>query len=168
MSFARDIGPLLQTKCGRCHSGAANPKGGFCVDSYATIRRGSDSGQVFVPGKGDGSRLIELLETGDMPRGGGKLSDAEITMIRNWIDANALFDGDPTAMAMAGGSSAPTGKETVSFMRDIAPVIVGNCTRCHGGVQGSDNLELETFAQIKRGGGTGDLLRPAIPRTACW
>ena len=87
--LARDIGPLLQTKCGRCHSAAANPKGGFCIDSYATIRRGSDSGQVFVPGKGDGSRLIELLETGDMPRGGGKLADAEITAIKNWIDAGA-------------------------------------------------------------------------------
>ncbi len=163
MSFARDIGPLLQTKCGRCHSAAANPKGGFCIDDYAAIRRGSDSGQVFVPGKGDGSRLIELLETGDMPRGGGKLADADIAMIKGWIDAGAPFDGDPTAMASAGGSSMPTGKETVSFMRDIAPVIVGNCTRCHGGVQGADNLELETFAQIKRGGRDGDLLSAGNP-----
>ena len=60
----------------------------------------------------------------------------------------------------------PTGKETVSFMRDIAPVIVGNCTRCHGGVQGSDNLELETFTQIKRGGRTGDLLSAGNPSSS--
>ena len=51
-------------------------------------------------------------------------------MIRKWIDAGAQWDGDPVAMASVGGSSMPTGKETVSFMRDIAPVIVGSCTRC--------------------------------------
>ena len=161
MSYARDIGPLLISKCGRCHSN--DPKGGFSIISYASLMRGSDTGTVFKPGTGDGSTLIEILKSGDMPRGGGKLADEQIAMLTKWIDAGAPYDGDPAAAMSDGGSSMPTGSETVSFMRDIAPVIVGSCTGCHGGQQGADNLEIETFAQIKRGGRSGDFLSAGNP-----
>jgi mono/diheme cytochrome c family protein len=157
ISYANQIAPLLASKCGRCH--IDKQSGGFSVASYASLRQGSENGTVFNPGKGKGSTLVDLLESGDMPRGGGKLNDEEIDMIIKWIDSGAPFDGgDPTAMvAMAGPggpsmSDAPTGNEKVSFMRDIAPILVDNCVTCHSGTQGSDNFELDTFARLKQGG----------------
>lgn len=162
ISFAAQIAPLLSNKCGRCHTGNA-PKGGFSVATYADIRKGSDSGVVFFPGKGQGSRLIELVETGEMPKGGGKLSNDEIALLTQWIDLGAPFDADP-AMGAGGGSIAmATGKESVSFMRDVAPVLVANCTNCHGGERGADNMELDTFTRLMRGGRDGAIILPGNP-----
>ncbi|HEY5314295.1 MAG TPA: c-type cytochrome domain-containing protein, partial [Pirellulales bacterium] len=165
ISFSSQIGPLLQGKCGRCHGN--NPKGGFSVASYADIRKGSDSGFVFFPGKGQGSRLIELLDTGEMPKGGNKLSPDEIGLITQWIDQGAPFDADPVSMLAAGGSIAmATGNETVSFMDDIAPVLVGKCTRCHGGERGADNMELDTFTRLMKGGRTGAIVMAGSPTSS--
>lgn len=172
ISFTQQVAPILVGKCGRCH--VQRSSGGFNVGSYAALMRGSDAGTVFRPGMGAGSRLIEVLETGDMPRGGNKLSADEITTITKWIDAGARFDGtDPNAMlagaAPGGGQpgegavARPTGNETVSFMKDIAPVIVGRCTKCHGGERPADNMGLETFTQIMRGGRTGDIVNAGNP-----
>jgi mono/diheme cytochrome c family protein len=168
LSFANKIGPLLNSRCGRCHTN--NPKGGFSVATYADIRRGSDGGVVFYPGKGEGSRLVELLQTGEMPKGGGKLSGDEIALIVKWIDAGAPYDGD-AAVAMGntgsiggGMDNMPTGNETVSFMKDIAPVLVANgCTTCHGGERGADNMEMDTWARMAKGGRAGDMLSAGNP-----
>ncbi len=172
VSFVNDIGPLLADRCGNCH--ISQEKGGFSVASYAALRRGSPTGTVFNPGKGRGSTLVDLLESGDMPRGGGKLSNEDIEMIIKWIDNGAVYDGpDPTAMlasaggrggqGMQGGNDVATGNESVSFMRDIAPVLAASCVGCHGGSQGSDNFELDTFARLKRGGRSGDVLSAGNP-----
>jgi mono/diheme cytochrome c family protein len=171
ISFVNDVAPLLADRCGNCH--VTQQKGGFSVATYAALRQGSPSGTVFNPGKGRGSTFIELLESGDMPRGGGgKLSDAEIDMLVKWIDAGAIFDGaDPTmSLASASGSTGggdkpdyPTGGEHMSFMRDIAPILADHCTECHGGSQGSANFELDTFARLKQGGRMGDVLSPGKP-----
>jgi mono/diheme cytochrome c family protein len=169
ISYGNQIAPLLQSRCGRCHGG--NGKGGFSVTSYAAIRRGSEGGAVFFPGKGQGSRLIELLETGEMPKGGGQFSPDEVALVSKWIDQGAVYDSDPTEMASSaggggGGNSTPTGKETVSFMNDIAPVLVENCVKCHGGDRGADNLEIETFAELMKGGRTGPIVTPGLPSSS--
>jgi hypothetical protein len=53
----------------------------------------------------------------------------------------------------------PTGKETVSFARDIAPLLVANCTGCHiAGRQAQANLRMDTFAQLLRGGDSGKVI----------
>lgn len=165
ISYASQIAPLLQNKCGRCHTN--NPKGGFSVASYADIRKGSESGVVFYPGKGQGSRLIELIESGEMPKGGAKLNQDEIALVTQWIDQGAPFDSDPVSMAAAGGSIAmATGNETVSFMEDVAPVLVGKCTRCHGGERGADNMELDTFARLMKGGRDGAIVMAGSPSSS--
>lgn len=174
ISFVNQIAPLLVGKCARCHT--QNPRGGFSIVSYATIDKGSDAGRVYQKGRGPGSTLITLLETGDMPRGGSPMSADEIALISKWIDNGAPFDGtDPTApitgaaAPAAGGSPAggpvamATGNEKISFMRDIAPVLNANCTGCHGGQQGADNMELDTFNRLRRGGRSGDMLSAGNP-----
>jgi mono/diheme cytochrome c family protein len=174
LSFVKDIAPLFVNRCGNCHMN--NPKGGFSVASYDSIMKGSDAGRVVFPGK-EGGQLIDLLVSGDMPRG-GKMPDAEIVMIEKWQQMGAKFDGgNDTSIALAtlvGGAPAattpampintrPTGNEKVSFMRDIAPVLVGRCARCHGGDQGADNFRVETFQQLMRGGQSGSVVTAGKP-----
>lgn len=76
-SFTNDVVPILQSNCVRCH--------GEAITSYDTL---AGSG-LFVPGDSQNSTIIRVLQAGIMPRGGQRLSDADIQTIANWIDAGA-------------------------------------------------------------------------------
>ncbi|HAY79498.1 MAG TPA: hypothetical protein DCY79_06805, partial [Planctomycetaceae bacterium] len=55
---------------------------------------------------------------------------------------------NPTAMA-----NQPTGKETVSFSADIAPILTQNCNGCHYKAQRvQGGLNMTSFATLLRGG----------------
>ncbi|MGH7138292.1 MAG: hypothetical protein ACREHD_21290, partial [Pirellulales bacterium] len=147
ISFTKQIAPIIVGRCNDCH--IANTRGGFSMATYASLKKGSaEGGTVFTPGKGEGSRLIEVLQSGDMPRNGGPLKPEEIGLISKWIDSGAKFDGQDENAPIA--ASAPTtnqpqqpalqvtqasGKESVQFVRDLAPIIVETCIDCHGGMQ---------------------------------
>ncbi len=70
---------------------AEKSKGGLRLDSAAAIAAGGDSGPVVVPGKPGESRLIEAIRyAGELkmpPK--GKLSDAEIAELTEWVRAGA-------------------------------------------------------------------------------
>ena len=51
----------------------------------------------------------------------------------------------------------------VSFMRDLAPLLVKRCISCHGDRKDSGNLRLHTFEQLMRGGAAGDVVVPGKP-----
>lgn len=144
-SFVRDVAPMLVAKCKGCH--IDNQRGGFSLATYQLLMRGSeDSGRVITPGEGVGSVLVDLIASGDMPRGGGKVSPQELTKLINWINAGAKFDGENpnselTSLKVAAGADStmvnpstvrrPTGSETVSFSREIAPLFSKKCGDCH-------------------------------------
>ncbi len=175
ISFVKNVAPILIAKCGRCHVNQA--RGGLSMASFASLERGNRSGKVIVPGKADGSRIIEVIESGDMPRGGLKVSQEELATLKTWIAEGAKFDaGNPmeplTALVPNAQAAAPprlevrvaTGEESVQFSRDIAQIIVKNCFDCHGpGRQDGGQLSLETFAGILRGGQSGLAITPGEP-----
>lgn len=174
-SFTKDVAPILVARCAGCH--IQDSKGGFSVATYAAIRKGSDAGIVFNPGKATGSRLMDLLEQGEMPRGSGPLSADEMQKISQWIDAGAKFDGadetaELTSLVPKPDQPAPapevklvqsSGNESVQFVRDLAAVLVANCVDCHGGMRPSNRLNLETFAGLLQGGMTGRAIVPGKP-----
>jgi uncharacterized protein DUF1553/uncharacterized protein DUF1549/cytochrome c len=90
--YRRDIEPLLSSRCYMCH-GVAQQMNGLRLDREADAMKGGYSGAVILPGNSAGSRLVKLvsnLEEGlIMPPAGGKLTDAEIKLIRDWIDQGA-------------------------------------------------------------------------------
>lgn len=90
--FARDVQPILASRCVRCH-GRGQAKGGFRVDDRATLVAGGDSGPAVVPGKSGESLLVELVSGKDpdrvMPAQGTRLSDTEVKTVARWIDAGA-------------------------------------------------------------------------------
>jgi hypothetical protein len=107
-----------------------------------------------------------------MPKNASALPAGEIQLIRKWIALGAMFDGRnrsaPIGQAAAGNPQPagdpvipkPTGNETVSFIKDVAPFIVNLCTRCHGGNNPRGGLSVVTFASLMKGSDNGRVLVP--------
>lgn len=163
-SFAGQIAPMLVRSCGRCH--VEGSRGDFSMRSFAAL---AASGMV-VPGDGPNSRLVEVIRTGDMPRGGGSVAADELAMLAAWITAGAVFDGaDPTvsldlvqpAAAMAeplakdspaAPERAEVGPDEIPFSSEVAGILVDNCQRCHGGGNPSGGFSMNTFAELADSG----------------
>lgn len=77
VTYAKDIKPLLDASCIRCH-GAERPKAGLRLDSLDGVLKGSKEGPVVAKGDSAKSFLVEAISQLDpetaMPpkRGGGR------------------------------------------------------------------------------------------------
>ncbi len=176
LSFSKDIAPWLVESCGRCHVDKAS--GGFAMATYEELRKGSKAGVVLFPGDPDSSPIVTAIEGGIMPPNGNKVSPERLGLLKDWIRQGAPFDGsDPkgSIKTLSGNTSADkpkepektveikesSGKETISFANDIAPLIVGNCNGCHyGGTRNQGGLSLNNFAGLLKGGTTGAIITP--------
>ena len=74
-SFERDVRPLLESRCYKCHSHKSGTMmAGLALDSRSGWATGGDSGPAIVPGKPDESLLIKAVRHEDkklkMPKGG--------------------------------------------------------------------------------------------------
>lgn len=106
--FETSIRPLLAERCLGCHSAATGKtQGGLALDTKSGWQKGGDSGPAIVPGDVDRSLLIRaVLYHDDGPQmppadAGGKLRDAEIALLTQWVQQGAF---DPrTEMARRGG-----------------------------------------------------------------
>jgi len=94
VDFARDIKPIFDTSCIRCH-GPVKPKSGFRLDSREAALKGGDDGVDILPGNSAKSPLIhytaQLVEDMEMPPTGkgDPLTPAQIALLRAWIDQGA-------------------------------------------------------------------------------
>src|SRR5277367_1693578 len=57
IDFTRDIRPILETSCLRCH-GPEKPKSHFRLDDRADALKGGEKGVDIIPGKSASSPLI--------------------------------------------------------------------------------------------------------------
>jgi len=175
VSFSSDIAPIFNKSCLNCHGDKAS--GGLNMSSYASMEKGGRNQPLLVRGNSRRSLLMARLAHPDekvrMPKNGAKLPDEDLMLISVWIDTGANFDGDKpdTPLAdLARGSSRPrlekvdipkaTGKETVSFTKDIAPWMVNLCLNCHRGNNPRGGLSLETFEKMMQGGDSGRVIIP--------
>ncbi len=95
VDFARDIEPIFQAHCVKCH-GPKKQEGGLRLDHKASALRGGDSGPLLSAGKSAESEIVSrITETDDtikMPpkdEGNKPLSQIQIAMIKRWIDQGA-------------------------------------------------------------------------------
>ncbi len=97
IDFAKDIQPILEAACLRCH-GAVKPKGGFRLDSRDAALRGGANGPAILPGRSAESRLIHAVARLDAeaqmpPTGKGEpLTHDQVAKLRAWIDQGAKWD----------------------------------------------------------------------------
>jgi hypothetical protein len=57
VTYAKDIKPLFEASCFRCHTGD-RPKAGLRLDSLEGVLKGSKEGKVITPGKSKDSQLV--------------------------------------------------------------------------------------------------------------
>lgn len=88
VSFAKDVLPIYQKNCTRCHAGSGG-RAGLSLENFAAVMKGSANGAVITAGNPDKSPLYTLVKTGVMPFGGPKLADADAVKISDWIQAGA-------------------------------------------------------------------------------
>ncbi|HCK54084.1 MAG TPA: hypothetical protein DIC23_12770, partial [Planctomycetaceae bacterium] len=83
---------ILRVHCFRCH-GVRKQEAGLRLDTAAAALKGSEDGAVIVAGQPAGSRLLQRVSDKDadtrMPPEGARLSDGEIKLISEWIQAGA-------------------------------------------------------------------------------
>lgn len=91
VDFARDIQPIIETSCLRCH-GPEKPKSRFRLDNRDPALRGGAKGVDILPGQSARSPLIHyvarLVEDLEMPPAGkgDPLTREQVALLRAWID----------------------------------------------------------------------------------
>ena len=175
VSFVKQVAPILNTRCGNCH--VRNARGMFSMSTYEALMKGPPAGKVVFPANVDGSDLIVKVKDKEMPPNGAGIPDAELATLTKWVQEGAKFDGANPAAELASllpaGTAQPatpmikveaaTGKETVSFAKDIAPIFVKSCTGCHGATQPRANFTLNTIEGLLKGGDRGEPVLPGKP-----
>lgn len=92
-NYEDDVRPVFQRRCFGCHN-ASEMRAGLNLESYSGVVKGGGSGEVVVGGRPGASLLFKAIshENGapQMPLGQAKLPDAEISLIRDWIQLGLL------------------------------------------------------------------------------
>ena len=112
VSYYKQIRPLFQANCQGCHQ-PAKQLGEYLMTSFDAMLSGGESEEAaIVPGKPDESYLIGQITAVDgkaaMPKKGDPLSEAEVALVRKWIEQGAINDTPESA--------------TVSYTADDPPV----------------------------------------------
>ena len=175
--FARDIKPILEANCVRCH-GAAKRRSGFRLDTREQLLKGgSEHDQVIIEGQSDKSPLVlmaaGLVEDLEMPPKdeGPRLTTQQIGLLRAWIDAGAKWpDGvqlESTATAAETeatrkivASLPPPAARTIDFVSDIQPLFKGACYECHGPRKQEGGLRFDHKATALGAGDSGRVIVP--------
>jgi hypothetical protein len=112
IDFTRDIKPILENSCFRCH-GPEKPRSHFRLDNPDAALKGGDDGVDIIPGNSAKSRLIQYVAGLDEdmqmppPGKGAPLTTNQIALLRAWIDQGVAWEAkgpEPTS----GASFSPT------------------------------------------------------------
>ena len=119
VDFSRDIEPIFQNSCIRCH-GPEKPKSSFRLDNRTAALKGGEHGVDILPGNSAKSPLIhyvaQVVEDMEMPPvgKGDPLTPEQIGLLRAWIDQGAKW-GTLVPVSLYDVSFSPTiGVTTVS------------------------------------------------------
>jgi hypothetical protein len=93
-SFASEVAPVLAQKCISCHS-ASQAMASLNLTTAEGALKGGQKGPAIVPGNAEGSRLYRRITGQEQPAMplGAKLSDTEISVLKNWINSGAKWEG---------------------------------------------------------------------------
>lgn len=88
VSYLNDVQPIFDAKCITCHG----VLGGLNLTSFDKLMIGGNTGLVVTTGDGAGSLLVKRIDgtiPPQMPMGSSSLSNAEVLLIKIWIDEDA-------------------------------------------------------------------------------
>ena len=143
--FETSVAAILKESCVDCHN-QEKQKGELDLSSPAGIRKGSESGAVFEQGKPEESLIYELAHSGEMPKKGEPLVEAQLETIRRWIESGAKFQ------------TAAVAEEEGVHQHDVLPIVLLRCTACHGAREQKGGLDMRTPKSMLTGGESGSAL----------
>jgi len=130
------VGALFAERCVVCHSGEDAPLG-LHLDTYAAALKGSVNGPVAIAGDQNSPLLQRLRGQAEpqMPLDGPPfLSEAEIKLVSDWIDAG-MPEGSATFAALPERTRPAPGEDVL--WTDVEPIFLKVCAKCH-----SDNSKV--------------------------
>ncbi len=119
VDYGRDILPIFEKACFRCH-GPERPKSGFRLDERGAALKGGENGVAIIPGKSAESPMIHyvaFLEEGmEMPPPGkaDRLTAGEVGLLRAWIDQGVSYGAATNATQLKYAVTAGGGFISVS------------------------------------------------------
>jgi hypothetical protein len=118
VDFYRDVRPIFNIQCYRCHSADVN-KGGLRLDTREHALKGGDTGPAFVPGRSGASLLFQRITSKDkkerMPSKVEALAARDIDILRRWIDQGAAW---PDAAEIAHWAFKPLARPAVPAVKN--------------------------------------------------
>ena len=92
INFERDVAPVFEANCLSCHS-RADAEGDFILETRAEAFAHPDA---ILPGEASQSYLVQMISgtLPEMPEEGDPLTENEVSLIRQWIDAGATWPED--------------------------------------------------------------------------
>ncbi len=99
IDFVKDVQPVFRAHCFECHA-QGNEEGGLNLGIRARAMAGGESGSVISVGDSASSRLVHLVagvvkdQRMPPPGEGEPLSDAQVGILRAWIDQGAKWPDD--------------------------------------------------------------------------
>ncbi len=89
LSFENDVRKILKVHCLHCHGEVGVKEGSLDLRLKRFMVKGGDSGAAIVPGKSHESELIARIVAQEMPPEGKHMPQAEIDILKRWIDQGA-------------------------------------------------------------------------------
>ncbi len=140
VTYQENVVAVFRNRCGSCHN-PDKQKGGLNLDNYGSAMQGGGSGKVIEPGDAENSTLFLVVshrEEPKMPPNSAKIPDAEIELIKKWIEGGALensgskaavkakpkfeFKLDPAALGKPAGTPAmPENLTTEPYVPEARP-----------------------------------------------
>jgi mono/diheme cytochrome c family protein len=120
--FEKDIFPLFQSKCLSCH-GPDKRKAELDLRGKATLLKGGENGPALSPGSPEKSLLWIKIAGDKMPPGKEKLTDAEKTLVRAWIEGGARDSGVTVAIDEGASPISEEDRRFWAFRRPVRPAV---------------------------------------------
>lgn len=118
VDFARDVAPILEQACLRCHS-PGNAQGELSLATIDDLRRR----EYLVAGDPEASYLLDVVSAHDgerplMPREGEPLAAEQVAVLRRWIAAGAVW---PEGLVLRPKSRADSSWWSLRPLQPLAP-----------------------------------------------
>lgn len=136
-TFAEVNAMIFQPLCAKCHAGV--------FDSEQDLL---SHAKFVVPGQPDGSMVMQMVESGEMPKGGPKLNESQCDLIRRYIEQIDVKPAPvPKPIPTPSPSSSPAPEPTYTWLS--ANLFNVSCMGCHSTATQKGGIILDTYADAK-------------------
>jgi len=120
-TYDEDVVAIFKQHCTNCH-GNDKQKSDLNLATFAALQKGGSSGAVVVPGDPGKSRVYKLsahLEEPKMPSADKKIPDAQLALLKTWIEQGARENAG--AKALVPKATVDIGLKSVTKGRPAGP-----------------------------------------------